>query len=343
MSTQLTKAEKKRRAEQSARDKAAASAASRRSGQVLVRNVVAPPPPQPKRNTSVPRHPFIDLALDPWAAETVGLPDNYTGPTATTKLRDTLVVTTNASGQAAIIINPNLNAFAYTGTYTSNAISSWGTAAQHEKYSTVNTECSALRFVAQAIRVSYMGAPLSATGRIVIMPIYGLGTADISTSPLDWYDAGNALEAMPNDLPAEFHMVPFAEQSFVSISTSQYRSFPSVLVAIYGGVASTAVLSVEVVTHIEMLPFTTTLSANTAMSTPSHPIALAAVANSVGASQPHTVEDKPAHRVRWNQAIRNTFAAMGAIGEAAGVPYSGLLPVIPSVAKRVVKGVKALL
>lgn len=337
MSSQVSKAEKKKREAQSARDKMLRAGVT-----TLVRNISQPAPSKPK-NMRVPSHPYIDLAMDPFTAESTGLPDLFTGPTAVNKLRDTLVLTTNSSGQGAVIINPNLASFVYTGTYTANVISSWGTPAAHEKYSTINTEASALRIVAQAVRISYTGAPLSATGRIVIMPVYGLGTSEISTSPLDWFDAGNALEAMPADLPAEHHMIPFADQPFVSITTSQYRSFPSILVAIYGGVASTAVLSIEVVTHIEMLPFSTTLSANAATSSPAHPIVLAAVANAIGSSAPHPAEHSDKHKFAWNQAIRNTFAAMGAVGEAAGVPFAGLLPAVPAVAKRVMKGIRGFL
>lgn len=341
MPTAISKAEAAKRRAQSEKDKAQSS----KKLQPL--RVVMPPKmaaaPKMSRRAS---HPYVEQVIDPFNVSgegLVGLPDMFNAPTQVLKLRDTLTLTTNASGIACFVIKPALVNFRTSGAFTGTAFTSWGSGTNHEKNALVVAECPRYRIIGQGVRVTYMGAPSVATGRVCVLPMVGIANTDLSTTTDDWYDAPNAIECTPSELPVEYHMSPFDNPTFQASASADFTSsFPGVAILFSGAVVSALLLSVEVVTYVEMVPYTTTLNAHSSKPTPSHPTALAAAANATSMG-PHLVSDETKVMANRRQIVDSTFAALGVVGESLGVPYSSLIGNIPGAFRRVRKTVKGIM
>lgn len=265
-----------------------------------------------------PSHPFAELVLDPCAAELTGLPDNYVGRTIPFRIKDTFTLTTNSSGEAAGIANPRFNEGFYTGTFTSNAVSAWGTAAAMDKSVALAADMKTHRILAGCVKVQYIGADQTAAGRVVMYVAENLATTDLQVDPRDLMNDGvNGRTYEVGELPKEVRLAPFDGPVFQTVANggNNYFYFPSVFIGLVGAPVSTLCLSIEFTLILEYIPVATGLSINSAQMYPSHPVGLAAAYNASG--EKHISEGSLKKR---RDMVDATFQALGMVARNSGYP-----------------------
>lgn len=230
---------------------------------------------------------FYNVVRDPWNSPPAGIADDFSAPTCPLKLRSAHYVQTNTLGHCAIAVSPALDGsgtWAYTNIATATAsdtISAWA-GSDHGDIAALTAAYTSWRPVSIGIKAYYVGPAQTTAGIMTVAPIQGL-TAPITQLPTsitelaDLPGAVNVSAAtMSDSLNFVGHM--FDRVAFQPLGTGLHAyTFPSCVIALTGGLASTNVLRVEVTFNVEFLPlYTNIVSAQSATAADTSSAALGA-------------------------------------------------------------------
>lgn len=227
------------------------------------------------------KNPYFDVCNDPWSAKAVGLPDEYMGATLPLKMRSSVTLTTNASGMAAlglqpVFATPILSPTGFTG--VSSTITAWGgaPAALDDWASTVTPNMIAHRAISLGVCVSYIGPEASAAGEIIITTTTGLTSTEQSLNVSDWRDQQGAVSQNVPFItkPVCCAVSNFDRPPFNALSNGFTRYFPSIWIGVIGGPVG-ATFRVDLVYNFEFLPLSTSGMHQMANVTPHDDVSMA--------------------------------------------------------------------
>lgn len=231
-------------------------------------NTPNPPLPAKAASTGIMAHPYYKMMLNPFDGDTSALPDEAGHQTVAMKFRETITVTPDAQGNSVYVFRGILRTakswYAIAADGTLGAVSGAGGVGDAPEQATIGADFSALRSLAFAVNVTYIGAEQTAAGRIGMFcstnPLLtGLKVADLLT---DCDTVGPAHEG------AAAIVRPYARPDF-QISTDDTLPYMSSLVLVLAacppGVTS---IQVEVIRHLELVPINTSLHFAAARFTP---------------------------------------------------------------------------
>lgn len=206
------------------------------------------------------------------------VPDEYVSPTSALKLVREFTVSSDASGQAVWSINPPLASNVITYSLTAGAVTS-AAADQHPDYTNLIASFSQGRIVATEIIVTYIGAPLGASGRLVAIEQGfdgAIANGTVLTSIMDDGDTdaainGRRIIVRPTQAPrfeaitsnANFMAPTFAAWQFVALGLPN----------------TTVCFSVRTVSHFEGIPLKNSIMRGSAVPEPANPDNLTIAAN----------------------------------------------------------------
>lgn len=212
---------------------------------------------------------FYKVVRDPWDAPPAGIADDFSAPTCPLKLRSAHYLTTNTLGHCAFMFSPVLDAggtWNYANVATavaSDTISAWAST-DHPDAAALIAAYSLYRPVSVGIKAYYVGPVTSTSGILTVAPAQGISSpaTQLPTSITELADLPGAVNqsaaSMTDALCFVGHM--YDRVMFNALTTGLHaNAFPSCIVALTGGLASTAVLRVEVTLNCEFIPLLTNI------------------------------------------------------------------------------------
>lgn len=257
---------------------------------------------------------YCRCLADPEGSQPCRLPDDYVSPTNAIKLVEEFTVTTDNSGFSAFTISPAVARSKYVTPLTTTAgvtASGTDTYTAQPDFATLSAQFVQGRTVALQVTVNYIGAPMSAAGRLIWIESDNVGYISNATDISAFFDDGESspliegkiIRSRPTQAP---RFEPIAGGGF-GLTTWPVNTF-----IIVGAPTTTTVVSVRVTRHIEAIPVKTSIMRGEARPEPYNPDALAMAANmGVTGKSGTTKQDSALKR-----------AAMG----AAEVAWAGLGP-----------------
>lgn len=184
------------------------------------------------------------------AARGAKLFDRDTSQSVGVQIREFVALTTDASGQCTLQINPRLNDYRRTAaTYTGATVATWNAASDIPSYAALGALYDMYRIVSIGARVVPIVAPLSASGLVVWQTTNSAEDVDLTSDTYNEVHRESLHDCKGAWVGKRYH------------NTSDYEAFTStgenmqtVNISVYAGPASTTVLGVEIVMNIEVVP-----------------------------------------------------------------------------------------
>lgn len=212
---------------------------------------------------------FYNCLRDPWLSPPAQIADEFNGATCPLKVRSLFSITTNNNGHGALFISPTLDgttgvnhSSVATVTASTSTIASW-TSADHPDATALEAAYKQYRPVSMGIKAFYIGAESATAGTVGIATLDGpLAMADVPTDVLEISDLPvskiEGCASMTGPLCAALN--PFDRPRFSMMTGVNHgEAFPSAVVFIANGAASSACVRVEVTLNLELLPLYTNL------------------------------------------------------------------------------------
>lgn len=244
--------------------------------------------PTPRKNyqsfessDSIPA--YARMMADPLNAPVVGKPDYNSVATNVTRIRDVYVVSTDATGQAAIQIRPTVAASYYVGTITAGGVSGWGTPTDSGYYTSIAADTATYRVLSFVVEWQPTLSATQASGRIFMGQYTTTSSSGLPMQLISSFfdDEGIAAAATA---PAVLVNRPLGDVPFVEVGSTYDNSKYAINAVILAGMPAVAqqVGQLIVTRIIEMIPLGTTLAKSNARHTPCDMNDCCAAANIVG-------------------------------------------------------------
>jgi hypothetical protein len=123
---------------------------------------------------------YVRCVADPIHAPASGYADEFNGRSIALKIRQSFPITCNSDGNAASLIQPQLNLM--------------------HRYANLAASFKSIRIVSMAVQVTYTGSNDTAKGEVIMVGTQGLATGDLSTLTSDWRDYQGAVSHAVKDL-----------------------------------------------------------------------------------------------------------------------------------------------
>jgi len=272
-----------------------------------------PPAQRPQKSLGFDRLPeYVKCVLNPFDEPACGYPDYFNYPTCKFKAVESIPVVTDAAGTAVLCFSPALARSLYSTTVTAGVCGT-ATFTPHPDYTEITGISYWHRVVCMGVKIEYVGNMMNAAGTVTVIQDPGIDyVAGLNVATLQ-DDGDTRAASMGRVVP----VLPRQDARYEADTTSIANSptFPYVYIVCVGLPASSTVLRVTCVKHVELLPMkkTATLRGTTSK-TPMNPAAMVALSN--------ITPDAQTSVAGWSDGITALASqAWNGIAEVA-VPYA---------------------
>lgn len=240
---------------------------------------------QPQRNfNALPQ--YAKCVLNPFDMPACGYPDYFNEPTVKIKLSETFTVMTDANGNFSSAVGPALARSYGTNTITGTTTGATTTWQAHADLATLTASAYWARTVCFGVKIDYVGNVMNAAGTLCVTKEYG-GAYSVSSSINSMADDGDCRPAVEGRVVPMLPSQPARYEAFDATSvTFSAPTFQYLYLTGIGLPASTTVLRITVVRHVEFLPTrSSSLVRDSASATPGDPNAFVAISGVQNAVQ----------------------------------------------------------
>jgi len=271
-------------------------------------------------------HPYTRMMLDPEGAPPCAMPDQYPHPVFPFKTQYTADVDINASGYAALTIQPREANVLYTTTFTTTTSSVASTTAVANPDATdLESMAYLARLCCGAISVTYTGTTNEGAGRICAVRLAG-AEAPTAGQDLTTYDYDYEGRLTDGLYLANF---PVDAVGFTTTAASTFYLSHQAVLIFFAGCPVGKKASIKVTWNWELVPKTTTLYKGLGKIEPYDMIALAIACNCANREIVSKVDKSrwKARAIKMAQAASKLLASMASGGQGWAVARAALLAI----------------